>query len=327
MVLDVPPSAAPLPRILVVDDSPDSLWLMSQLLEGRYHVLQAASGQEALCLAATEPAPDLLLLDIVMPDMDGYEVLRRLRQQPRTASIPVAFMTSLSEREQVVLGRELGAVDYLTKPVDVREVIARVEAHVSQRQHARRMEVLGERLARHLSPGQWEDLFHGARAPSIRFAHQPLMLLLVQSAALNGSTSEREAFRGELALLALQFGGELDRFERESTVLLFDEPASALKALRAMQQRHDPRGLRLALHDMQAEVARFEGPGGLERTLVGGEAERVRQAAEEARGGVVAISPAAYAALRDELAQSHPGEVFTARYTGPAIDSGKLSAM
>jgi putative two-component system response regulator len=113
---------------------------MSQLLEGRYEVLQAASGQEALAVAAQEPVPDLMLLDIVMPDMDGYEVLRRLRQQPRTAGIPVAFMTSLSEREQQVLGRELGAVDYLTKPVDVREVIERVEAHVRGRQHARRME-------------------------------------------------------------------------------------------------------------------------------------------------------------------------------------------
>lgn len=323
------PAASPhapglLPRILVVDDSPDSLWLMSQLLEGRYEVLQAASGQEALATVAQDPVPDLLLLDIVMPDMDGYEVLRRLRQQPRTAGIPVAFMTSLTEREQQVLGRELGAIDYLTKPVDVREVIQRVEAHVQGRQQARRMEVLGERLARHLSPGEWQDLFHGETAGSLEFVQLPLCLLWVTAAPLNGSAGERAEFQAQLAQLAARHGGGLDAFERDATVLLFDEPAAALQAALELQQGCPRHGVRLALHDVRADLARFEHRMAPQRTLVGGEMERlVREYGPPGAG--LGISPSAYAALRAELGGPLPGPVvFTARWEGEAVVQGQI---
>jgi adenylate cyclase len=310
-----PADHGPLPRILVVDDSPDSLWLMSQLLEGRYQVLQAASGREALALANAEPSPDLMLLDIVMPDMDGYEVLRRLRQQPRTASIPVAFMTSLTQQEQQVLGRELGAVDYLTKPVDVREVTRRVEAHVRARQHARRLEVLGERLARHLQPDEWRRLFDGDAENAIEFAHIPLCLLLVQAAPLNGSAADREAFLAELAERAAAHGGALDRFERDATALLFEQPADALAAAKALHARHAALGLRLGLHDLQAQVASFHSDRGVERTLVGSEAELARIATEASRSAI-AITPSAYAALRQELQACHETLVLGVRWQG-----------
>ncbi|TFZ04867.1 response regulator [Ramlibacter rhizophilus] len=318
-----PQDPGPLPRILVVDDSPDSLWLMSQLLEGRYQVLQAASGQEALALANLDPAPDLLLLDIVMPDMDGYEVLRRLRQVPRTAGIPVAFMTSLTEREQQVLGRELGAIDYLTKPVDVREVIQRVESHVGARRRARRLEVLGERLARSLSPGEWETLFRGTAEPSVELVEAPVCLVLVCAAALNGTQEERQAMRANLAALAARHGGALDRFERDASVLIFDEPAAALNAARALQRHGE--GLRMVLHDVHAELARFAGPEGIERTLLGGEAERLALACADAGPGIT-LTPAAYAALRGELGTADSQVVFTSRWVGAELTQGRLLA-
>lgn len=325
MSAESPQAPGPLPRILVVDDSPTSLWLMSQLLEGRYAVLQAASGQEALTLAAQEPAPDLMLLDIVMPDMDGYEVLRRLRQQPRTAGIPVAFMTSLTEREQQVLGRELGAVDYLTKPVDVREVIERVEAHVRGRQHARRMDVLGERLARHLSSGEWQDLFHGDSAGSLEFVQVPLCLLLVAAAPLNGAAGERADFLAHLAELAGRHGGTLDVFERDATVLLFDEPANALRAALDLQGSCPRHGVRLMLHDLRAELARFEHRQAAQRTLVGGEVERlVRELGPPGAG--LSVSPPAYAALRTELGHAQGDVVFSARWLGESVVQGQLMA-
>src|SRR6266498_343773 len=106
------------PRILVVDDMPDNLFLMNGLFEDRYEVIQAPSGKEALKIVMSSNPPDMVLLDIMMPDMDGYEVLRRIRQHPPTAIIPVIFLTALATQQDERLGMDLGAIDYLTKPVD-----------------------------------------------------------------------------------------------------------------------------------------------------------------------------------------------------------------
>ena len=138
------------PRILVVDDTPDNLFLMNGLLGDRYDVVQATCGREALAVSMSDNPPDMVLLDIMMPDMDGYEVLRRIRQHPPTAIIPVIFLTALAAQDDKALGLDLGAIDYLTKPVDPSLVIQRVEAHVRATTRARQVEALSEKLARRI---------------------------------------------------------------------------------------------------------------------------------------------------------------------------------
>jgi CheY-like chemotaxis protein len=102
--------------ILVVDDQPQNLSLMSGLLEEKYNVKLAPSGARALAIAAATP-PDLILLDVMMPDMDGYEVVSRLKADPALKDIPVVFVTALADSENRAKGLALGAADYLTKPV------------------------------------------------------------------------------------------------------------------------------------------------------------------------------------------------------------------
>lgn len=116
--------------ILVVDDTPDNLSLMSGLLKDAYRVKIANSGEKALRIAATQPAPDLILLDIMMPEMDGYAVIRRLKGDSSTRHIPVIFLTAKSEVEDETLGFELGAVDYITKPISPPIVLSRVKTHL-----------------------------------------------------------------------------------------------------------------------------------------------------------------------------------------------------
>jgi putative two-component system response regulator len=118
------------PTILVVDDTPDNLTLMSGLLKDLYKVKVANSGERALKIAAASPSPGLILLDIMMPGMDGYEVLQRLRTDPQTRDIPVVFLTAKSEVEDERRGLELGAVDYITKPISPPIVLARVKNHL-----------------------------------------------------------------------------------------------------------------------------------------------------------------------------------------------------
>ena len=111
---------------LIVDDQPENLAVLGGLLEPHYRVIAATSGQRALQLAVTEPQPDLILLDIMMPEMQGREVLARLRQDPRTRDIPVIFVTTLGSNYDEEQGLLLGAADYITKPIRPTIMLARV---------------------------------------------------------------------------------------------------------------------------------------------------------------------------------------------------------
>ena len=116
--------------ILVVDDTPANLSLMTGLLRDDYKVKAAIDGEKALRIAQASPPPDLILLDIMMPGMDGYEVCRRLKADPATRDIPVIFLTAKSGVEDEKMGLDLGAVDYITKPISPPIVMARVRNHL-----------------------------------------------------------------------------------------------------------------------------------------------------------------------------------------------------
>ena len=116
--------------ILVVDDTPENLTLMHGLLRDRYHVKVAPNGERALQVAAAHPVPDLILLDVVMPGMGGFEVCRRLKADLRTAAIPVMFLTSKSEIEDEQQGFDAGAVDYIPKPFSAPIVLARIRTQL-----------------------------------------------------------------------------------------------------------------------------------------------------------------------------------------------------
>ncbi len=122
--------------VLVVDDTPDNLSLMSGLLKDDYKVKVANNGEKALKIAQSDSPPDLVLLDIMMPGMDGYEVCRHLKSNPQTRDIPVIFLTAKVEVEDEKRGLELGAVDYLTKPVSPPIVMARVKNHLALKAQA-----------------------------------------------------------------------------------------------------------------------------------------------------------------------------------------------
>jgi len=121
---------APRATVLVIDDTADNLTLASGLLGGLYTVRLASSGEKALAMAAGEP-PNLILLDIMMPGMDGYEVCRRLKADPRTRDVPVIFLTAKVETVDEEQGFALGAVDYITKPISPPIVLARVKTHIA----------------------------------------------------------------------------------------------------------------------------------------------------------------------------------------------------
>ncbi|MBA5604877.1 two-component system response regulator [Duganella sp. FT3S] len=121
------------PTILVVDDTPDNIDLLCAVLEHDYRTKIAVNGERALKIARGESKPDLILLDIMMPGMSGYDVCKALKADPATRDIPVIFVTAMSEVADEQLGLSLGAVDYITKPVSAPIVLARIKTQLSMK--------------------------------------------------------------------------------------------------------------------------------------------------------------------------------------------------
>ncbi|CAK0774869.1 Sensor protein [Gammaproteobacteria bacterium] len=122
--------------VLVVDDTPDNLFLIHGLLSNDYHVKVANDGEKALRIAQSGHSPDLILLDIMMSGMDGYEVCRQLKNNPATRNIPVIFLTGMTEMKDEQKGLQMGAVDYITKPINPPIVMARVANHLALKAQA-----------------------------------------------------------------------------------------------------------------------------------------------------------------------------------------------
>jgi putative two-component system response regulator len=116
--------------ILVVDDTPENIALITSLLKGLYRTKVATNGKKALQVVLSNDPPDLILLDIMMPEMDGYETCRHLKSNPQTMDIPVIFITAKSQVEDEQKGFELGAADYITKPISPPIVLSRVKTHL-----------------------------------------------------------------------------------------------------------------------------------------------------------------------------------------------------
>jgi diguanylate cyclase (GGDEF)-like protein len=131
--------------VLIVDDIPANIKVLGESLKADYRIRLATDGERALKMATSATPPDIILLDIVMPKMDGYEVCRRLKEDPTSRNIPVIFITAMTEEEDETKGLAYGAVDYITKPFSLPIVRARVKTHLELKRHRDTLEALSTR--------------------------------------------------------------------------------------------------------------------------------------------------------------------------------------
>jgi DNA-binding response OmpR family regulator len=288
--------------ILAVDDTPQNLDILKDLLGGQYRVLAAKSGAAALDLMArTVPPPSLVLLDIMMPDLDGFETLGRLRLLPGGDALPVIFISAVDDVASKVKGFSLGAVDYVTKPFEPEEVLARVKTHLALVDAARMKEDV-ERIMRH-------DL------------KSPLNAILATAGFELDNEDLDEGTRESLQIvldsaLAMKemIDLSLDLFKMEQGTYRLD--AQAVDLNRLLARIHRDLGPLLGAGDLTWVWAGGDPDDGVERTIWGSEllsssllGNLLKNAAEAApRGGTVTVTlpdPGPRAVLKIR----NPGEI------------------
>jgi adenylate cyclase len=229
-------------RILVVDDTPQNVKLFTDLLVSQgYEVDSAANGEQALAKIASA-APDLVLLDVMMPGMSGYEVCRRIRESPATTLLPVVMATSLDPNEERVKGIEAGADDFLSKPVNRQELFARVRSllrikALQDERLGRLKSFFSPQLAELLAAGKGEDLLKTHRREiTVQFFD------LRGFTAFTGAAEPEEVmellheFHGVLGKLVMEHEGTIERFAGDSVMVFFNDPLPVERpAERAMQ--------------------------------------------------------------------------------------------
>ena len=240
-------------RILVVDDTPMNVKLLADLLGAQsYRVSTASSGEEALAKVGTE-RPDLVLLDVMMPGMSGYEVCRRLRAQVETALLPVVLVTSLDPKEERVKGIEAGADDFLSKPIHQPELFARVRSllRIKTLQDERL-----QRLKGFFSPELAEAIVSG-RADELLKPHRRevtvVFLDLRGFTAFNESAEPEEVmeflrqFHALVGAAVAEHKGTIERFAGDGMMIFFndplmlpDAPEQAVRMALAARERYEP---------------------------------------------------------------------------------------
>ena len=222
------------PRVLVVDDSSINRQILAGVLAKDYEVETAEDGASALALAIKAP-PELVLLDIMMPGIDGYEVCRRMRANSATANVPVIFVTAVGEEADELKGFQLGAVDFMTKPLKPALVIARVRTQIELRRTTESLATLSRHLSRFL-PGQlYESILANRDVALKRTQRRKLTVFFsdivdfthaTESMDTEDFTAMLNAYLETMAAIVIRHGGTLDKFIGDAVMVFFGDPES-----------------------------------------------------------------------------------------------------
>jgi class 3 adenylate cyclase len=327
-----------MPRVLVVDDVYESRRLLADVvLALGADVVEAANGPDALARAA-DSRPDLIVLDVSMPGMSGFEVLERLKENPATAVVPVLMLTALSDVEHRVTGLRLGADDYLTKPYNPRELMARIRARLRQKEETddlrQAQHLIRSTFERYVAPAVVERLLADPAQVALGGRLQEVTVLFSD---LEGFTPLSEQTAPEQLLAVLNayhtmqvgviraWGGTVDKFVGDGLIALYNTPlAQPNHALLAVQTALAIRAglarfhadfapehrlrINFGVHTGMAVVGNVGAPDLMNFTAVGDTVNVAARLQDKSRGGRILISGATQAQLSERVSSVPIGE-------------------
>ncbi len=323
------------PTILVVDDAPENLKMLMGILKGNYKVKAVLSGEEALDTAFKKP-PDLILLDIMMPGIDGYETCQRLKASETTHDLPVIFLTAKTEADDIVKGFDFGAIDYVIKPFNASELLARVNTHLQLRaaqqkvEHQKdQLEGLASKLSKYLSPQVYESIFSGEKDVKIETARKTLTIFFSdivgftpksESMEHNELTKWLNHYLNEMANIALKYEGTLDKFMGDAVMIFFGDPKTlgekedaiqCVRMAKEMMARANKLGvdIRIGINTGESTVGNFGSDTRMEYTIIGRAVNLASRLEHAGKPGGILISDSTYEIVKDIISCEPHGSI------------------
>lgn len=314
--------------ILIVDDVPENIKILEGFLKNDYDMKAAKSGIAALKIAQ-KFTPDLILLDIVMPDMDGYETCQKLRVNPVTRDIPVIFVTSNTEANQIAKGFEVGGVDYITKPFNPQELKARVSNHLSMKESREKLAMLASKLGKYLSSDVYESIFTGEKEVALGSAKKRLTVFFSDIVNFSGTvenfSSDKlvewlNSYLHSMAQITAEFNGTLDKFIGDAVMVFFGDPHSkgekedacrCINMAKSMVKVSEERGyqIRIGINTGDCTVGNFGSEERMDYSIIGNEVNVAARLEHNSEPNRILISESTYNLVADEIPCTLRGEI------------------
>lgn len=308
-------------RILVVDDVIENIQLAGTILKEKgYQLNIARNGKQALQVVE-KTKPDLILMDVEMPEMNGYECCKVLKANPETQDIPIIFLTSNMESNDIVKGFELGAVDYVGKPFHASELLARIHTHLALRQAHLDLENLTQKASRYISPHVFQAIFKGEKDTLLTTTQKPLTVFFSDIVGFSNCTEKLgdqeltrwfNSYCEQMAAQVFKHGGTLDKFIGDAVMVFFGDPQShgvkedAVACVRmAIEMMQSAASMdiqiRAGINSGPAHVGNFGTQQQMNYTIMGNAVNMASRLEQGSEPGRILISQATYELVKDNF--------------------------
>ncbi len=315
--------------ILVIDDVPDNITFINNLLSDEFIIKASTNAKTALRILQNAPYPDLILLDVVMPEVNGYDLCKTIKENILVRDIPIIFVTSNTSPDEITRGFISGGVDYVTKPYNPNELKARISTHLKLKDSIEKMRIIANKLGKYLPAEVYASIFSGDQDVKVQATKKYLTVCFTdiinfseisESITIDELTTRMNKYMNKMAEITVNYGGTLDKFIGDAVMIFFGDPKSKgededarlcvemAKEMIIESNKMDI-NLRIGINSGECIVGNFGSENRMDYTIMGrvvNAAKRLETASEENK---ILISDSTYKHILGEESSTVFGEI------------------